>query len=89
MTGTEFQLTWTTPAQALRLFLTGRTARVAAPVAAVVGTLLSLLNQGYRLMDGSADRGTWIRVGLNYVVPFSVSSYGYLTARRVHADPDP
>ena len=78
--------TWTTVREALVLFLTGRTARIATPVAAVVGTILSALNQGYRLTAGTADRGTWIRIGLNYVVPFCVSSYGYLSARRVRPD---
>ena len=26
---------------------------------------------------------TWARVGLNFVVPFLVASYGYLTAARI------
>jgi hypothetical protein len=30
--------------------------------------------------DGPA---TWVRIGVNYLVPFLVASYGFLSARRV------
>ncbi|MBI3647565.1 MAG: nitrate/nitrite transporter NrtS [Actinobacteria bacterium] len=49
-------------------------------MAAVVGTLLSLINQGGVILGGDATVATWIRVGLNYVVPFCVSSLGFLSA---------
>ena len=48
----------------------------------VVGTLLSLINQGSVIFGGHATAVTWVRVGLNYVVPFCVSSLGYLSATR-------
>jgi hypothetical protein len=79
--------TWSRPATALSLLVRGRTAHVAAPVAAVVGTVLSSVNQGAIIASGDATLGTWIRVAVNYFVPFLVSSYGYLPARRVFAPP--
>ncbi|MEW2517117.1 nitrate/nitrite transporter NrtS [Actinacidiphila alni] len=74
---------WSSWGSALRLLLRGRTARIAVPVAAVVGTVLSSVNQAANIASGHTGAGTWIRVAVNYLVPFLVSSYGYLTARRV------
>ncbi len=83
-------LTWSRPSQALGLFLRGRTARTAAPVAVIVGTVLSAVNLGDVLLAG-AGPGTWVRVAVNYLVPFCVASIGFLSARRVPAGevPDP
>ena len=61
------------------------TLRRTTRIALVVGTLLSLVNQGAVIFGGKASLATWIRVGANYVVPFCVSSFGFLTAtKRVH-----
>ena len=73
---------WSTPREAGTLFLRGRTVRTALPIAAVVGTLLSAVNQGVIITGGDADTTTWIRVAVNFVVPFCVASFGYLAARR-------
>ena len=54
-------------------------------MAAVVGTVLSLVNQGSVIVGGAATPGTWVRVAVNYVVPFLVASIGYLSGRRVVA----
>lgn len=75
-------LTWARPAEALALFRRGVTVRTAWKVAAVVGTVLSAVNQGTVIADGDATPATWIRVGVNYLVPFLVSSVGFLSARR-------
>ncbi|PKO39674.1 MAG: hypothetical protein CVU33_04030 [Betaproteobacteria bacterium HGW-Betaproteobacteria-6] len=45
----------------------------AIKVAIVVGTILNLINQGGRLLDGLSL--SWFHVGLNYLVPYCVSSY--------------
>ena len=58
------------------------TPRPCLPVAAVVGCVLSAINEGGRIASGHAGWLTWVQVGLNFVVPFLVSSYGYLTATR-------
>ncbi|MBB2497677.1 class I SAM-dependent methyltransferase [Amycolatopsis echigonensis] len=77
---------WTRPGEAALLVLRGRTARTAFPVALVVGTVLSLVNQGSTILAGTATASTWIRVAVNYTVPFIVASVGYLAGRRTAAD---
>ena len=62
-------------------------------VALVVGTILTLVNQGSVILGGDATAVTWVRVCVNYVVPFIVSSIGYLAPfrlrdRPVDADPN-
>jgi len=79
-------LTWSRPSQAAALFLRGRTAGTAAPVAAVVGTVLSAVNQGDMLLAGGGVL-TWVRVAVNYAVPFCVASIGFLSARRAPPAP--
>jgi hypothetical protein len=74
---------WSGPGEAIRLFARGTTLRACVPVAGVVGCLLSAINEGTQLASGHAGLLTWVRVGLNFVVPFLVASYGYLTAARV------
>jgi hypothetical protein len=48
----------------------------------LVGTLLSVINQGAILLGGQATEATWVRVALNYVVPFCVSSAGFFFSQR-------
>jgi hypothetical protein len=55
--------------------------RPCLPVAAVVGCVLSAINEGARIAAGHTGWTTWVQVGLNFMVPFLVSSYGYLTAQ--------
>jgi len=74
---------WSRPREAARLFARGITVRRCVPVAAVVGCVLSAINEGARIAAGHAGWTTWVQVGLNFTVPFLVSSYGYLTAARV------
>jgi hypothetical protein len=54
-----------------------------ARVAVVVGTILTLLNQGDQLL-GLAPQSTWLwwKIGLTYLVPFSVATYGSLANAR-------
>jgi hypothetical protein len=74
---------WSKPADAARLFFRGSTVRPCVPVAAVVGCVLSAINEGVVVVTGRAGWLTWVQIGLNFVVPFLVSSYGYLAAARV------
>jgi hypothetical protein len=71
--------TWETYREAVRLFLRGVTVPSATRIALVVGTWLSLVNQGAAIVDGDVP---WVKVTLNYLTPFVVSSLGYLAARR-------
>jgi hypothetical protein len=73
---------WTTAGQAVGLFCRGATLRTAAPVAIVVGTVLSLVNQLHVIVEGDATWVTWVRVAVNYTVPYVVASIGFLWACR-------
>ena len=70
------------PGEMIALFARGATLRPCLPVAAVVGCVLSAINEGARIAAGHTGWTIWVQVGLNFVVPFLVSSYGYLTAAR-------
>ncbi|WP_370012732.1 nitrate/nitrite transporter NrtS [Nocardia cyriacigeorgica] len=78
---------WQTRAEALRLLLSGATTRTAAPTAVVVGTVLSLVNQGGVVFGGDATPATWVRIAINYLVPFVVASTGWLSARHTPTTP--
>jgi hypothetical protein len=74
--------TWSTPREGLVLFLRGATFSVAAPLALIVGTILSLVNQLHVVLDGDATWATWVRIAVNYAVPYCVASVGFLAASR-------
>lgn len=61
------------------MFLQGATLPAAGPIALVIGTWLTLVNQGDRIVQGVVP---WVKVALNYATPFVVSSLGFLAARR-------
>ncbi len=46
----------------------------------VVGSLLTLLNQGDYLLSGNLPAALWWKIPLTYVVPFVVATYGALGA---------
>lgn len=60
----------------------GYTLATAVRVAAVVGTILSAVNQGSVLAAGHIGVATAARVATNYLVPFTVASIGYLAPFR-------
>lgn len=76
------QVTWTRPVEAVGLILRGRTARTAGPIALIVGTVLSVVNQAEVILGGHATGTTWLRIVVNYLVPFTVASVAYLSACR-------
>lgn len=47
---------WQRPGEACRLVLTATTAPISGPVAVVVGTVLTAVNQGAVLLDGKGRR---------------------------------
>lgn len=77
---------WDTVGQAIGLFLRGHTRRTAAPTALIVGTVLCAVNQGATLAEGAATIGTWVRMVINYLVPFLVASVGSGAVSGVRAD---
>ena len=71
--------TWVSYRDAARMFWRGATFPTAIRIALVVGTWLSLMNQGGPIVDGHPP---WVKLALNYATPFTVASLGYLAARR-------
>lgn len=54
-------------------------------VAAVVGTVLNLINQGDALFAGGSVN--WLKIALTYAVPYCVSTYGAVSYRLTAEDP--
>ena len=51
-------------------------------VAAVVGTLLFLINYGDRLLGGGFTKNDFLKIGLTYLVPYGVSTWSAVKALR-------
>lgn len=81
-TGATGAPTWRTAREAVRVCLLRSTLRRTVRIALVVGTVLSLVNQSNRIFGGTMTAMVWAKVALNYVVPFCVSSVGFLSATR-------
>ncbi len=73
---------WSTAGEGFRLWFARTTLRKTIRIALIVGTILSLINQAQVIFGGKATTLTWVRVGMNYLVPFCVSSTGFLSATR-------
>jgi hypothetical protein len=55
-------------------------ARRCLSIALVVGTLLSLVNQGDLLVAGHIGTATVLRILANYVIPFVVANLGAMSS---------
>ena len=64
--------------------MTAEVLRTAFKVSLVVGTCLNLINQGAAIWHGAPP--DWLRVGLNYLVPFLVSAFSGAKASRNGTD---
>ena len=73
---------WQRPGEACRLVLTATTAPLSGPVALVVGSVLTAVNQGAVLLDGTLSTASVLRIVANYAIPYCVSSYSALSAVR-------
>ena len=51
-------------------------------IALVVGTWLTLFNQGDVIWTGQLGGWIWIKIVLNYLTPFAVANLGLLSKRR-------
>lgn len=69
-------------AEALAICLRREHLRRTLRIALVVGVLLTLINQADVILGGDASAATWIKVGLNFCVPFVVSNLGLLAGKR-------
>lgn len=54
-------------------------------VALIVGTLLTVVNQADRIASGDIDAALILRIAANYLIPWCVSSVGYISASRAAA----
>ena len=68
------------PHDALRRTFAWISVRRSLAVAAVIGTILNLINQGPEILTGHWP--IWWRLVLTYSVPFAVASYGSYAAFR-------
>lgn len=53
-------------------------------VALIIGTILMIINQADVLLSGHITALVVAKIGLTYLVPFSVSTYSALAANRLH-----
>ncbi len=77
---------WSRPREALWQLLCGATFRTCAPIALVVGTVLSLVNQGDLLAMGLGSGWVALKIGFSYLIPYVTSSTGALLAVRHRPD---
>jgi hypothetical protein len=56
-----------------------------AAIAAVVGSVITLVNQGDVLVAGDATTGTAVKIGINFLIPFVSSNLGVLAYVRTAA----
>ena len=70
---------------ALRLAVRGAVIRRAATIAAIVGPVLAAINHGERILGGAMTAGDWSRVGLTFLVPYTVSTVSSVLAIREQA----
>jgi hypothetical protein len=73
---------WTSWREAMHLMRQPHHLSSALRVAAVVGTILFLINQLDVVLSGKANAVVILKVVLTFCVPFLVCSYGILSATR-------
>ncbi len=64
------------------MVLRGVTFHSSIRICLVVGSLLTVINQGSVIVGGDVGAVTLIRVGANYAIPYAVASLGYLVPLR-------
>lgn len=79
MTAASNRMDRSIPRRALAYAMSEGTPRCSLQVAAVVGTLLNLINQGDALLSGAPI--VWWKLALTYCVPYCVCTYGAVTSR--------
>ena len=75
--------------EALRICLRREHLRRTVRIALLVGVVLTLINQADVIVGGDATEATWIKSGLNFVVPFVVSNLGLLAGKRAESPSGP
>jgi hypothetical protein len=75
--------------EAVRIIMRPEHLRRTIAIAAVVGTILTLINQADVIIRGDATAFTWGKVAANFVAPFIVSNLGLLAGKRAERDAKP
>ncbi|MGH2877738.1 MAG: nitrate/nitrite transporter NrtS [Solirubrobacteraceae bacterium] len=78
----EPNLSWRGWREAIAVVRQPRHLRRTAATAVIVGTVLFAINQLNVVVAGHATTLVWLKVGLTYLVPFTVSNIGILIATR-------
>jgi len=73
---------WAEPRHAFRQLSRGATLRTCAPVALVVGSFLSAMNEGDVLVSGTVNKRVVVKLAADLLTPFLTSSTGALLAVR-------
>jgi hypothetical protein len=71
---------WRTPYEAARAVIHGPHLAKTLFTALIVGTILFAINHLDTVLRGQATAGTWIEIGVTYLVPFAVANIGVLLA---------
>jgi copper chaperone CopZ len=58
----------------------------ALKMAAIVGTILMLINHGEELFFSTLTTLDWVQIGLTYLVPYCVSTYSSVETARRHRE---
>ncbi len=77
---------WAAPRHAFRQLSRGATLRTCAPVAVVVGSLLSAVNEGDVHVSGIVTRRVVVQLAAKLLIPFLTSSTGALLAVRTRSE---
>ena len=56
--------------------------RRALTVALIVGPVIGLINHSAKIVGGTMESGDWLRFGLTFIVPYSVSTWSSVMALR-------
>ena len=62
--------------------LEGRVLKRSLKVSVFVGTILMLINHGDKILNGTIEMDILIKIAVTYCVPFCVSTYSSVAARR-------
>jgi hypothetical protein len=61
--------------------------RESLKVSLVVGTILSLINQSQFIIHGLSAQSPFLKIGMNYFVPFCVATYSRLKLLKQQNNP--
>lgn len=79
---------WSRRHELVWLLICGASWRVSSRASLLVGTVLTLVNQGDHLFAGDVDVVTAAQVLANYTIPYVVAGVGFLSGYRTPAAGD-